>query len=123
MKAPAPSETQIQAAFFQAWRLFSPRNAIAFSVPNEAKRTKTEAARLKAQGLWPGCADVIVLVLGRAPLALEFKSGVGRQTAEQKDFADAFRAVGGVYVVARSEREALDVARGHGAELPGEVGA
>lgn len=58
----------------------------------------------------PGSADVLGCSRGR-PLAIECKAATGRQSQQQRRFEDAWRAAGGVYVLARSADDAVGALR------------
>lgn len=49
----------------------------------------------------PGSSDVLGVQQGRA-VAVEFKTAIGRQSAQQKLFERAWTLAGGIYVLARS---------------------
>ena len=53
-----------------------------------------------------GSADVLGAMQG-TPVAVEFKTLIGRQSDQQGKFAAAWRRAGGVYVLARSPSEAV----------------
>ena len=59
-------------------------------------------------GLGTGGADIIGVVNGRA-VALEVKADSGRQTGYQKVWQSHWQGAGGIYVVVRSAREAVQV--------------
>jgi hypothetical protein len=55
----------------------------------------------------PGGADLIGIFRGRL-VAVEIKTETGRQSAEQREFEQLVKRKGGVYVVLRSEQQALE---------------
>lgn len=61
-------------------------DAFHFSIPNEGQRSVVMGAHLKAMGLYPGIADLGVVVDGKIHF-LEIKSADGVQSASQRDFA------------------------------------
>ena len=61
-------------------------DAFYFSIPNESKRSPIMGAHLKAMGLYPGIADLGIVVDGKIHF-LEVKAGDGVQSASQRDFA------------------------------------
>jgi len=72
-------------------------------VPNEGKRSKSEAARLKRLGLRVGAADLILYIPGQVitieakrPTDKLRKKRAGKMTAEQLDFALRLNAMGHV---------------------------
>lgn len=60
-------------------------DAMYFSLPNEGKRSVVMGAHLKAMGLYPGIADLGVVVDGKIHF-LEVKAPDGVQSASQRDF-------------------------------------
>ena len=60
-------------------------DAFFFAVPNEGKRSVVMGAHLKAMGLYPGIADLAVIVDGKIHF-LEVKAPDGVQSASQRDF-------------------------------------
>ncbi len=61
-------------------------DAFYFSIPNEGKRSVVMGAHLKAMGLYPGIADLAVIVGGKIHF-LEVKDAKGEVSASQRDFA------------------------------------
>lgn len=60
--------------------------AFFFAVPNEGQRSPMMAAHLKAMGMLPGCADLCVIVGGRAHF-MEVKAEKGTRSENQLAFA------------------------------------
>lgn len=75
-----------------------------FAVPNGGPRTITTAARLKAEGVLKGVADLILLypTKGYHALLIELKTAIGRQSEAQKEWQRKIEADGYKYVVVRS---------------------
>lgn len=86
-----------------------------FAVPNGGARSKATAGRLKAEGVVPGVADLILLVprCFKAhddegwyntihALCIEMKTAKGRQSPEQKAWQAIVEAEGYRYAVCRS---------------------
>lgn len=78
-----------------------------FAVPNGGSRSKSEAARLKAEGVVAGVADLILLKPNRHSHALliEMKTGDSgsRQSARQREWQDCVTSCGEYqYTVCRS---------------------
>ena len=75
-----------------------------FAVPNGGRRNAREAAIMKAEGVMPGVADMILLVPSGDfhALCIEFKTGKGRQTELQKQWQQDAERYGNRYVVCRS---------------------
>ena len=60
-------------------------DAFYFSIPNEGQRSVVTGAQLKAMGLYPGIADLGIVVDGKIHF-LEVKAPDGVQSASQRDF-------------------------------------
>ena len=60
-------------------------DALYFAIPNEGKRSPIMGAHLKAMGLYPGIADLGIVVDGKIHF-LEVKAPDGVQSASQRDF-------------------------------------
>lgn len=75
-----------------------------FAVPNGGARTKTTAAKLKAEGVVAGVSDLILLVpRGQYHgLCIEMKTEKGKQSEEQKVWQELVTEQGYLYVVIRS---------------------
>lgn len=76
-----------------------------FAVPNGGRRDPTTAARLKAEGVVPGVADLILLKRNarHGALLIEMKTATGRQSEAQKRWQELLCAEGEYkYVVCRS---------------------
>jgi hypothetical protein len=79
----------------------------AFALANAGQRSLRMGARMKAEGLMAGVADLcIVMPLGRVAW-LELKSHKGRQSIEQKGFQARCERLGHSYGVAKTEDEAV----------------
>lgn len=74
-----------------------------FAVPNGGRRDAVTGARLKAEGVVAGVADLILLLPrgGYNCLCLELKDGKGRQSAEQKIWQGQVEKNGALYVIVR----------------------
>lgn len=74
--------------------------------PNEGllMRHDRDGAKRKAMGMRPGFPDFILLLPNRdyPYLAMELKSGKGRQSDHQKEYQKAVEHAGGKYAVIRS---------------------
>lgn len=106
-------EARMQTEFFKQVPLFFPTlpSKLLFAVPNGGSRNKIEAANLKRQGATAGVADVICLIpkKGFASLCLEFKTKIGRQSDEQKEFQRQAECCRSKYVIVRSVEDAIKV--------------
>ena len=108
-------EARIQTEFFKLIPLYFPNipDKLIFAVPNGGSRHIREAANLKRQGVKPGISDVIVLIpkKGFASLCIEFKTKVGKQSEEQKEFQKQAESCRNKYVVVRSASQAIEEVR------------
>jgi hypothetical protein len=109
----AASEHQIQCAVarYLDLALDGVPNCIWWAVPNggtfasridsNGKRVSVAAAKAKREGLRPGVSDIMILWGGRL-ICIELKTAKGRQSPEQKQWADSATCAGAAYYVARS---------------------
>lgn len=89
------NEHSIQCACVQWFRLQCPELAERlFAVPNGGRRDALTGARLKAEGVIAGVADLILLVPSGhyGALLIEMKTGKGRQSQAQKAWQKAVTA-------------------------------
>lgn len=108
-KKPDDEEHRIQCECVRAFRYKYPKlRHNLFAVPNGSRRDKITGARLKAEGVLAGVADLILLVPNARyhALLIEMKTPKGRQSESQRAWQ---RAVAGnddyLYVVCRSLEE------------------
>lgn len=93
-----------------------------FAVPNGGARSKATAGKLKAEGVVPGVADLILLVARVEPckndigwsnmwhaLCIEMKTKHGYQSPEQKDWQYKVEWFGYKYEVCRSLDEFIEI--------------
>lgn len=95
----------LQAACVQWFRLqYRHLAPLLFAVPNGGARSKATAGKLKAEGVVPGVADLLLLVHNGTShgLAIEMKTPRGRQSPEQKEWGLLVSAHGYRYEVCRS---------------------
>lgn len=99
---PSDEEHRIQVECVRWFRLQYPklRNML-FAVPNGSIRDKITGARLKAEGVTPGVADLLLLIPNRfyGCLAVEMKTAKGRQSDTQKAWEAEMFTHGNKYVV------------------------
>lgn len=112
MKAPAPSEIQIQAGFRARLRYVAPAVSCV-AIPNAAKRTQWAAHRAKQEGLATGFPDVMLLAPGGKIGFLEFKSAKGRLSDNQREWIERLDVRGFPVRVVRSIDEAIQFLRDH----------
>lgn len=107
---PKDEEHRIQCQCVRWFNLQYPKlRGRLFAVPNGGKRDVTTAAKLKAEGVVAGVADLILLVRNSkyGALLIEMKTRTGRQSDSQKEWQ---KIVGGdyKYVVCRSVEEFIN---------------
>lgn len=112
-------EHKLQCACVQWFNLqHRDLRGLLFAVPNGGARSKATAGMLKAEGIVPGVADLILLVPKRVKvlsafpneawwhtihaLCIEMKTAKGRQSPEQKAWQAIVEAKGYQYAVCRS---------------------
>lgn len=86
-KRPADEEHRIQCACVRWFNVQYPKlYGRLFAVPNGGRRDATTAAKLKAEGVVPGVADLVLLMSNRdyGALLIEMKTPKGRQSDSQK---------------------------------------
>lgn len=91
-KKPKEEEHRLQCACVRWFRLQYPEYAHAlFAVPNGGRRDATTAAKLKAEGVLAGVADLILLKSNPdyGALLIEMKSSTGCQSDSQKTWQKA----------------------------------
>lgn len=96
---PADEEHRLQTACVRWFRLTHPAIAHAlFAVPNGGRRDAVTGARLKAEGVLAGVADLILLRSNarHGALLIELKTPRGRQSPAQRDWQRRITA-GGEY--------------------------
>lgn len=99
------NESKLQAQCVKAFRFKYPKyHHLFFAVPNGGSRNPIEGARLKAEGVVAGVADMLLLVPNHQyhGLCIEFKYGKGRQQDSQKKFQTEVERVGFKYIIVRS---------------------
>ena len=109
-------EFGLQRFVIDSLRLFGMPGIVFFAVPNGGPRSKRSAARMKASGVLPGVADIVILADGGpysvprpAAMFLELKSAAGRLSPAQKAFRDSVGALGFSYVVSDSPEDAINI--------------
>jgi len=85
-----------------------------FAIPNAAKRSPAMAARMKAEGLRAGVADLCIMLPGCCGW-LELKAGKGKQSDAQKGFQAVCHRLGHAYEVVHTLDEAITVLKAWGA--------
>lgn len=104
-KHPDDEEHRIQCACVQWFRYQHPecRHNL-FAVPNGGRRDKTTGAKMKAEGVLAGVADLILLKsnANHGALLIEMKTRIGRQADTQREWQRLIERDGYKYVVCRS---------------------
>lgn len=105
-KHPTDEEHRIQCACVRWFNVQYPKlHSRLFAVPNGGRRDATTAAKLKAEGVVPGVADLVLLMSNRdyGALLIEMKTPKGRQSDSQKKWEKIVCAEAEYkYVVCRS---------------------
>lgn len=104
-RKPKDEEHKIQCACVKWFRLQFPKMSHnLFAIPNGSKRDPVTAAKLKAEGVLSGVADIIFLKPNRfyGGLLIELKTPTGRQSENQKLWQNKITEDGYKYVIVRS---------------------
>ncbi len=109
-------EDDLAKAVAETLHVVAPR-LLFWHVPNGGKRNAREAARLKAQGVRSGVADLQFILDDGTAAFIELKVEGTSQTETQKLFQADIEARGLDYVVCRSVDEVLETLRDWGAAL------
>jgi hypothetical protein len=108
-------EERLQAAIVQHLHLRAPVNVIWYHPANGGLRSKRTAARMKAQGVVAGVADLaFVLSDGRAAF-MELKAPTGRLSPAQKAFQEKCAAMDVEHAVVSDIDTALRILEAWGA--------
>lgn len=94
-------EHKFQVAVATYFKYALPPDVLWTATLNGAYLTMNQRVRMKASGLRPGIADLLLVHNGRV-LMLELKSKIGSLSKEQRDYRDA---LGPAYIVARTLEE------------------
>ena len=102
-------EHSIQIACVNWFRYQFPRYII-FAVPNGGWRNSIVAAKLKAEGVLAGVADLIIVALNKI-VFIEMKKEKGRQSESKKHFEEQVKRLGHEYYVCHSFDEFREVCK------------
>lgn len=105
-------ESQIQRACVKWFGLqHRSLDGLLFAVPNGGRRGRVEAAIMKAEGVYPGVADLLLLVpRGKwHGLAIEMKTQKGKQSVSQVVWQNKVMSQGYDYHVCRSVDEFIEL--------------
>ena len=109
---PCPSEEEEQVTLFNWAKMQEkkyPELALMFHIPNGGMRSKSEAARLKKQGVEAGVPDICIpcAKCGKHGLFIELKKLTGGRTSkEQKEWIEALNKAGYAATVCCGWKEA-----------------
>lgn len=104
-----PSEHKIQVHLMDYLRYAARPEIYYFAIPNQSNRHIASAAKMKAEGVRSGVADLcFMLPDGRAGW-LEMKKPGGSMSPTQKAFRDRCHMLGHRWALAKSIDEALEV--------------
>lgn len=110
------SESKLQQSCVTWFRLLpNVPNQLLIAVPNEGKRTISNANRMRAEGMQAGVSDLILFhpKAEKRPLFLECKLPKGRQQESQKAFEEVVTAAGYEYSIFRSFDEFREIVEGY----------
>mgnify|MGYP002745032907 FL=1 len=98
------AEHRLQCACVRWFRYQYPHHAsLLFAVPNGGRRDAVTGARLKAEGVVAGVADLLLFVPTKQhhALCIEMKTATGRQSTAQKKWQRLVEQLGYQYAVIR----------------------
>lgn len=113
---PKDEEHLLQVACVNWFRTSYPNiSHTLFAVPNGGRRDKTTGARLKAEGVLAGVADLILLRSTKfyGALLIEMKTPSGRQSDTQRRWSELITKDNYKYVVVRSLEEFMEVVKNY----------
>lgn len=84
------------------------KGTIFFHCPNGEARSEVTGAKLKAMGVLPGVADIVVITPGGSANFLELKAPKKTPSPDQITFREACEANGCPYALADSADKAMD---------------
>ena len=104
-KRPSDEEHRIQCSCVRWFRYQYPQfRHNLFAVPNGGRRDLVTGAKMKAEGVLAGVADLILLKSNKhyGALLIEMKTRKGRQAESQREWQSLIERDGYKYVVCRS---------------------
>lgn len=107
-RIPSDEEHRLQCSCVEWFRAQHPKfRHNLFAVPNGGRRDKVTGAKLKAEGVLAGVADLILLKSNarHGALLIEMKTGSGKQSEAQGRWQRAIEKDGYKYVLCRSIEE------------------
>lgn len=112
------AEHRLQKAVVQFMKLAARPGSFCFACPNGMVSDHVTVARMKDAGLFPGVADLVVVLPSREIAFLELKTPTGRLQPSQKDFKTLCARYDIKYAIARTIDEAIEVLTKWGALQP-----
>lgn len=94
-------EHNIQVACVN-WFRYVYRECMIFAIPNGGRRDEVTGAKMKAEGVLAGVADLVILAPNRMVFFIEMKTRKGVQSMFQKQFQKLVNGMGFGYFVCRS---------------------
>lgn len=115
-KKPGDEEHQLQVDCVQWFAIQYPtyyKQGALFAVPNGGRRDKVTGAKLKAEGVQPGVADLVLLkpTSYSHALFIEMKTSSGKQRITQKRWQANVSADGYRYEVVRSLEQFVNLVK------------
>ena len=108
-------EHDIQKTVLAHIFMFGEAGVFAFAIPNQGRRSPSDAVRMKAEGLTAGAADLCIMLPAGKVAWLELKARRGRQSEAQKTFELVCQRLQHPYAMARSLDEAIGILKEWGA--------
>lgn len=110
-RTPRDIEHRIQVACVRWFRLqYHNFRGLLFAVPNGGYRNETTAAKMKAEGVWAGVSDIILLYPNKSyhGLCIEMKTPSGKQSEHQIEWQKDVENQGYKYTICHSFDEFKD---------------
>ena len=101
------SEHSLQVAVLAYMTFCAAKDINVIAIPNAARRSLRMGARMKAEGLQSGVADLCIMLPGGRVAWLELKTDKGRQSIAQKGFEAKCKRLDHPYALARTLDEAI----------------
>ena len=101
------SEHSLQVTVLAYLTYKAAKDVNVIAIPNAARRSLRMGARMKAEGLQSGVADLCIMLPGGRVAWLELKTDRGRQSIAQKGFEAKCKRLDHPYALARNLDEAI----------------
>ena len=102
------SEHSLQVQLLKELELRKAPNINIVALANAGHRSLRMGARMKAEGLQAGAADLCIMLPGGKAAWLELKTTTGRQSLAQKGFEAKCQRLGHPYALVRTLDEAIE---------------